>query len=143
LLPPPVDFVPLSTAPPNVNEGAGETVSGDEELSTAALPLPVDVSSSGSSVEGFSGAAMLAISRAGAAALAAPAEDTGEAPFMDNGFSCLLDGAFGFASETAIEAILGDVVCWSTASTDSFDSADAATTLEADAAKLGCGATFC
>src|ERR1700734_1924232 len=143
LLPPPADFVLLSTAPPNVNEGAEETASEVEELSTSALALPVDASTSGSSVEGFSGEAMLATSRAGAAALAAPAEDTGDAPFMDSGLSFLADGTFGFASEAAIEAILGDFVCWGTAPTDSFDSPDGAITLEALAAKLGSGVAFC
>jgi hypothetical protein len=143
LLPPLVDFVPLSTVPPNVNEGAGETISEDEELSTAAPPLTADASSSGSGIEIFSGTAMLAASRAGAAALAAPAEDAGKVACVDNGLSFLLDGTLEFGSEAAIGAMLGDVVCSSTVLTDSFDSPDAGTALEAEAAKLGCGTAFC
>ena len=118
-------------------------ISEDEELSAAAVPLPVDVSTSGSGVEDVSGTAMLAASRAGAAALAAPAEDAGKVAFEDNGISFLTDGTLEFASEAATGAMLGDVVCSSTAPTDSFDSPDAATALEAEAAKLGCGAAFC
>jgi len=81
LLPPLADLLPASTVPPKVNEGAGDALASTAELSRLTAPFSIGVSASEITVEGLSGAAMFALtSRAGAAALAAPAEATTDSP---------------------------------------------------------------
>ena len=154
LLPPRDGSASLPTVPPKVSVGAGDEDSLAEMLETATLST--GVSSSGMANSGFadplSGVETIACgSRAGAGALAAPAEGATKTFALDGvETSGLLNVASGLGLAAAGGSIFPQPVCgadvgegnFDVAECNSADSADSVIALEAEAAKLVCGTSF-
>src|ERR1700684_2455680 len=142
LLPPLADSVSLPTVPPKVNEWAGDTASW-----TAEVPGPIAlfprISGPEMRVAVLSEWTPLgAPSRAGAGALAAPAEsETGALTFVDFEISDLPTVNTGLDSETGVDTVVAEATCSDSALTDSVGFPDSATPLKAEAEKMGAG--FC
>jgi len=148
--------VPLSTPSPKVNEGAGEAVSSTGEPLALAAPFSTRFSASEIAVEGLSVVEMLGFAfRAGAAALAEPADVATENPELDGAVaSVLLNVISGAASAAACGAIFaetvcvfdvvinGESICFGTAFAESVDSEVSVIPLEAEATKFVCGVLF-
>jgi hypothetical protein len=151
LLPPPSDFFSLSIAPPKVNEGTGAVCSTVEPLALVAA-FSTGISSSGIGAGVLASAALLVFaSRAGAAALAEPADVPTENPTVfvvgaaTSGVPNAISGSGSVAAGGAIIAALvcafdvvidGAGTCFGTAFTSPADSATSLISLEAVATKL-------
>src|ERR1035438_174832 len=114
---------------------------------TAEVPGPIAlfprISGPGMTVAGLSEVTTLgAASRAGAGALAAPADsETGALTFVDFEISDLPTVSTGLDSETGVDTVVAEATCADSALTDSVVFPDSATPLKAEAEKMGAG--FC
>jgi hypothetical protein len=145
LLPPPSDFSSLSIAPPKVNEGAGEVCSTVELLALIAA-FSNGIWSSGIAAGALASAELVVFAtRAGAAALAEPADGPTENPAVfvvgaaTSGVLRAISGSGSVAAGGAIFAALvcafdvvidGDGTCFGTAFPSSPDSATSLVWLE-------------
>src|ERR1700722_2632673 len=142
LLPPLAESASLPRVPPKVNEWAGDTVSWAADVPGTIALLP-RVSGPGMTVAGLSEVSTLgAASRAGAGALAAPAESpTQGLIFGGVEISDWPTVNTGLDSETGVDTVVAEATCSDSALTDSVVFPDSATPLKAEAEKMGAG--FC
>jgi len=153
LLPAPLVSAPLSSAPPKVNEGAGEDISSTRTAPATAATFSTGLSGSEIAAAGLGFAETPGfVSRAGAAALAEPPEvATENAALGDAAASGLPRIISGSASAAAGGAIFAGAVCALEVVTDgtgacfaatlagSVDSAVSGLSLAAERTKLGWG----